>query len=173
MMEAGRPCPAVALVAAFDRRRVIGADGGIPWRLPDDMRFFKQVTLGKPLVMGRKTFESIGRPLPGRRNIILTRQEDYRPEGCIVVHGVEAALAAAEGAAEIMIAGGADIYRLFLPRAYRLFLTHVDASVEGDTYFPEYDESGWRPILRQPHAIDERHAYSFEIVMYERRPLSP
>ncbi len=161
--------PPITLVAAMDRHRVIGRAGSIPWRLPDDLRFFKRVTLGKPLIMGRKTFESIGRPLPGRRNIVLTRHATYNAPGCLVVPSLEKALQAARPAPEIMIAGGSEIYALFFPLAFRLYLTHVEAAVDGDTFFPEFDPSGWREILREAHDVDDRHAFRFDIVLYERQ----
>ncbi|MDX1687598.1 MAG: dihydrofolate reductase, partial [Candidatus Promineifilaceae bacterium] len=117
------PCPGmtrrISLIAALDRNGVIGDDGRIPWRLPADLKYFKRVTMGKPLIMGRKTYESIGRPLPGRQNIVLTRQRDYRAPGCTVVHSLEEALAAAGDAEEVMVAGGGSVYRQFLPRADR------------------------------------------------------
>ena len=160
--------PPISIVAALDDNRVIGANGGIPWHLPDDLRFFKRVTLDKPLIMGRKTYESIGRPLPRRQNIILTRRADFEAVGCQIVHSREAALDLTREAPEIMVAGGAEIYAMFLPLAYRLYLTHVETKVAGDTFFPDYDPANWREILRQSHEIDKNHPFRFHIAMYER-----
>ena len=178
----------IALIAALDENGVIGAEGKIPWRLPRDVRFFKETTMGKPIIMGRKTYESIGRPLPGRHNIVVTRNHDYRAPGCTVVHSPEAALAAAqtdeveeassfeqtssdnEGAAgEIMIIGGAALYEAFLPCADRLYLTFVEAEVEGDTFFPPFDREAWALVAAEPHPADERHDYRFTITVWERR----
>lgn len=158
----------VAYVVALDRRGIIGADGGIPWRLPADMRFFKEITLGKPVIMGRKTFESIGRPLPGRHNIVITRQAGYQAEGVTVVNGVVDAVAAAGDVPEIAIIGGAEIYRLFWPLANRLYLTHVEAEVDGDTYFPDLDFDSWESEQLLHHSADEKNEYDFRIVKYEK-----
>ncbi|MCB8916812.1 MAG: type 3 dihydrofolate reductase [Ardenticatenaceae bacterium] len=159
----------ISLIVALASNGVIGLDGGLPWRLPDDLRYFRQVTLGKPVVMGRKTYESIGRPLPGRENIILTRQPNYPAPGCTVVHSVAAALAAAGSAPEIMVIGGAEIYRLFLPLAHRLYLTLVAATPAGDTFMPNYDPAGWRETSRTHHPADNRHPFPFDWIILERR----
>jgi len=159
----------ISLIAAMDRNRVIGRDGRIPWRLPADFAFFKRTTLGKPVIMGRKTWESLPvRPLPGRRNIVLSRDADYNAPGGVVVGTVEAALREAGTAPEIMVIGGAQLYRLFWDWADRIYLTHVDASVTGDASFPEIDRDEWRIVARQFHPADEKNAYDFEIVTYER-----
>lgn len=155
----------------MDRNRVIGLRGRLPWRLPDDMRRFRALTMGKPVLMGRKTYESIPerlRPLSGRHNIVLTRRPDYTAPGCTVVDTIDAGLAAAAGADEVMVIGGATLYEQLLPRADRLYLTLVDAALEGDAYFPPLRPSQWREVQREPHPADARHAYSFTFVVFER-----
>ena len=154
----------ISLIVAASANNVIGAQGELPWRLPDDLRRFKEVTMGKPIVMGRKTWESIGRALPGRQNIVITRQEDFVAEGCDVVGSVDAALAAAGDAAEVMVIGGSQVYALFLPDADRLYLTRVHAEVEGDAFFPAISEAEWRLVDEEHHGADERneHAFSFQ-----------
>lgn len=159
----------IFLIAAVDRQGVIGANNAIPWRLSTDMRFFRQMTSGKPVIMGRKTYESIGRPLPKRLNIVLTRQSGYQPEGVVVVHTLEEALEAAGEAPEIAIIGGAEIYRLFLPLARHLYLTHVEAQVRGDTIFPEFEPSQWETEEVARHEADEKNEFGFQIVKYERK----
>ncbi|NQW09319.1 MAG: dihydrofolate reductase [Alphaproteobacteria bacterium] len=161
--------PPIIIVAAIARNRVIGADGGLPWHLPADMRRFKAITLGKPMIMGRKTFESIGRPLPGRRTIVVTRDSSWSREGVDTATTIEAALMiAAEAAPEaVIIAGGGEIYRQTLPLADRLRLTWVDAEAAGDTLFPEVDWTVWREASREDHPTDGgQPGYSF--VDYER-----
>ena len=152
----------------MDRHRVIGSDGGIPWHLPADFAFFKQTTLGKPVIMGRKTWESLPGALPGRRNIVLTHNTQYQASGAKVVADAEAALRSAGDVDEIMIIGGSQLYRLFWEQADTIYLTHVDASVDGDTYFPEISDSEWQVGDRQCHPADDKHAYAFEIVTYSR-----
>jgi dihydrofolate reductase len=160
----------IAFVVAMDRHRLIGADGKLPWRLPADLRWFKQVTLGKPIIMGRRTYESIGRALPGRDNIVLTRNRFYQAKGCQVVHSVEEAVAAAESAdsAEVMVIGGSQIFRLFLPHANRLYLTTVDAALEGDTYFPELDPADWRETFFEDRPPDEANPFGLRFAVWER-----
>jgi len=147
----------ISLIAAMSRNRVIGKDGQLPWHLPGDLAFFKKMTRGKPIIMGRKTCESLGRPLPGRKNIVLTRDPGFVADGFVLVADPEAALAAATPAEEVMICGGSSIYALFLPRADRLILTLVDAEVEGDTFFPEFDQTDWREVERGEHGTDDRN----------------
>jgi dihydrofolate reductase len=159
----------ISLIAASSANGVIGADGTLPWHLPDDFRFFRQTTMGRPIIMGRRTFESIGRPLPGRRNIVLTRSRDYRADGAAVAGSADEALAAAAGADEVFVIGGGEIYALFLDRASRVYLTRVDAQIEGDTRFPELDPDDWQLTSVDAHAPDERHAWGFEFRVYDRR----
>ena len=158
----------ISLVVAMDRRGVIGAGGALPWRLSDDLKHFKAITMGKPLIMGRKTHESIGRPLPGRQNIVLTRQEGYTSEGCTIVHDEEEALAACTGAEEVMVMGGATLYELFLPRAGRIYLTRVQAEADGDTWFPPFDASAWREVERRDQPADERNEHPCSFLLLEK-----
>ena len=127
----------ISLIAAIGKNRVIGKSNALPWKLPADMKHFQAMTKGKPVIMGRKTFESIGRPLPDRINIIITRDENYKAEGCIVAHSMEEALKAAENHKEAMIIGGSQIYKEFLPKANKMYLTSIDADFEGDAYFQD------------------------------------
>jgi dihydrofolate reductase len=164
----------VAMIAAMDRNRVIGVDNQLPWYLPEDLKFFKRMTQAKPLVMGRKTFQSIGRPLPGRLNIVVTRDPGFHHDGIRVCHDLAAALALADQQAtidavdEIMVMGGAQIYAQVLPFASRLYLTEVDVEVEGDARFPELDPAEWEEVQRVPGSPAEgQPAYAF--VEYRRR----
>lgn len=159
----------VSLILAMDRNRVIGAGGSLPWRLPADMKYFKARTMGKPIVMGRRTYETIGRPLPGRHNIVVTRQRKYQAPGCTVVHSPQGALAATGSAPEVMIIGGAEIYRRFLPQADRIYLTLVDASLEGDTFFPELSPEEWHVVWEERHDADEQNPYAYRFLVLERR----
>ena len=158
----------ISLIAAVAANGVIGADGGLPWHLPDDFRWFKAQTLGKPVIMGRKTWESLARALPGRQNIVITRRAALDATGATVVGSPEAALVAAGAAEEVMVIGGGEIFRHFLPRASRIYLTRVDAVVAGDAFFPALDRDDWTLVSRELHAADERHAHAFEFQIYER-----
>ena len=159
----------VSIIAAMDRNRLIGKKNQLPWRLPADLAHFKKVTFGKPVIMGRKTFESIGRPLPGRTNIVLTGSADFSAEGVLVAHSLEQALEHAAGADEAMIIGGSMIYRLALPIADRLYLTYVDNDHEGDAWFPEFDPADWRVIASEQHAADENNSCDYSFVTCERK----
>ncbi|MEZ4513777.1 MAG: dihydrofolate reductase [Chloroflexota bacterium] len=159
----------ISLVAAMDKNGVIGVNGRLPWHLPDETKHFRAVTIGKPHIMGRKTLESIGRPLPKRPNIILTRDPNYRFDGCIITHTVAEALAAAGDVAEVTIGGGTDIFALFLPIATRLYLTFVEAEVAGDTFFPPWSRDEWVEVSRDYHPADDRHAYAFTMLLFERK----
>jgi dihydrofolate reductase len=165
---AGTSTPAVALIVAMTPAGVIGRDNGLPWHLPDDLRRFKALTMGKPIVMGRRTFESIGRPLPGRRSIVLSRRAVDLPAGVIRVHDWPAALAAAADAPEVMVIGGAEVYALALSAAQRLYLTIVHGEIAGDAHFPALDEREWREIERTERPADERHAYALTYRTLER-----
>lgn len=152
----------VSLIVAVAANGVIGRDGDLPWRIPADLGFFKQTTMGKPIVMGRKTWESIGRALPGRTNIVLTRDRQFEAEGATVVADFEVALAAAGEAAEVMIIGGAEVYAMALPHASRIYLTEVHAAPEGDTRLPEFSRDDWRETAREDHAAEDgTPAFSF------------
>lgn len=159
--------PRIAIIAALARNRVIGRGNRLPWHLPDDLRHFKRLTLGRPIIMGRRTWESLPGLLPDRTHIVITRDAQYRADGAVVVHSLDEALAVA-GGEEALVVGGAQLYGLALPRASRLYLTLVEAEVEGDAFFPETDPAAWREIAREPHAADERHAYPFAFVTLER-----
>lgn len=159
----------ISIIVATSMNDVIGIRGDLPWKLSDDLKRFKQLTMGKPIVMGRLTWESIGRPLPGRQNIVLTRQAGFAADGCDVVASPAEALAAAAEAEEIMIIGGGQIYELFLPKASRLYVTRVQASIDGDAFFPGIDETTWQLVDRVPHAADDANEYAFEFRTYERR----
>ncbi|SFZ82807.1 dihydrofolate reductase [Devosia enhydra] len=164
----------IAMIAAVARNGVIGADGGIPWRIPSDLAFFKRMTLGKPIVMGRKQYETVGRPLPGRTNIVVTRQAGYQPDGVIVVNDLDAALAlaqriaVADGASEVMIVGGGEIYRQAMPQAERLYISHVDLSPEGEITFPPIMADTWKAETVLDVPSDPRDAASFRAVLYTR-----
>jgi dihydrofolate reductase len=150
------------------KNRVIGADNRIPWHLPNELQLFKKLTMGHHIVMGRKTYESINRLLPGRTSVIVTRQRDYAVPGAVVVHSIEEAMAAGSADAEIFVIGGADLFRETLPLADRLYLTIVDAEPEGDTFMPEIDMSQWRESSSQSFAADEKHAYNYRLAIYDR-----
>jgi dihydrofolate reductase len=162
--------PRITLVAAVARNGVIGRDNGLIWRLRSDLQRFKALTLGKPVLMGRKTFDSIGRPLPGRRILVLTRDPAFAAPGVEVVHDWASAVAAAEPAGELMVAGGAEIYRLALPQADRIHLTEVALAPEGDTVFPPLDRTAFRETLREAHPAGEHDACAFSFVDLERIP---
>jgi len=159
----------VTLIVAVADSGVIGHDNALPWHLPDDLKRFKRLTLGKPVVMGRKTYESIGKPLPGRQNIVVTRDANYRREGITVVHGVDAALEAAAGQAEIMVIGGAELFRLFLPLASRVHLTHVHGDIVGDVKWLPLDVREWKVVESEQHETDERHVYAMTFEVWEKR----
>ncbi len=157
----------ISLIAAMAKNRVIGKDNAMPWHLPADLAHFKRVTMGKPVIMGRRTYESIGRPLPGRKNIVISRRSDYSPDGCVIVNSVEAAIAEANHE-EVMVIGGGQLYAEILPHADRLYLTLIDAELEGDTRFPDYTIYDWKEIDRERHEPDEKNNYAYEFVTLER-----
>lgn len=162
---------ALTLIAALDRNRAIGRGNALPWQLPDDLKRFKALTLGKPVLMGRKTAESLGRALPKRRNLVLTRSGRVPFEGMEAVDSIDAviALAQADGAAELCVIGGGELYALALPHAARMHLTHVETEVDGcDAFFPAFDPAQWRVVAREAHAADEKHAVAFAFVDYAR-----
>ncbi|RED54002.1 dihydrofolate reductase [Aestuariispira insulae] len=164
----------ISQIVAMGRNHVIGREGGLPWHLSGDLKFFKATTMGKPIVMGRKTFESIGRPLPGRPNIVITRQQDYAPEGVSVCATLEEALDKAKteaerlGVEDVMIIGGAQIYASSLNLTDRLYITEVDLAPDGDAHFPEFDRNNWQEISRETvEAVDDIPEFAF--VIYDRR----
>lgn len=158
----------VSLIVAMNHDRVIGMDNQLPWHLPADLAYFKQVTLGKPIIMGRKTYASIGRPLPKRTNIVISRTQTDFPPDVLHASNLQDALAQAGNASEVMIIGGAEIYQLFLPQATRLYITQVDCPCPGDTYFPELD-AAWQKISSQAFQPDLKNAYPYCFEYYERR----
>jgi len=161
--------PRISLIAAMADNRVIGIANKLPWKLPADMQWFRAQTMGKPIVMGRKTFESFGaKPLPGRTNIIVTSDVNYCAEGCIVTHSIEAALQFAGDVPEVMIIGGASFYAQMLPRANRMYLTQVHHSFDGDSWFPKFDIRQWREVERIERAADEKNPYSCTFLVLER-----
>jgi dihydrofolate reductase len=158
--------PRLTLVVAYAANRVIGRDNALPWKLPGDLAHFKRTTLGHPIVMGRKTWESLGRPLPGRRNVVISRAADYAAEGATVVRDIDAALSACADTDEVFVIGGAQIYAAVLERADRIVATEVKADVDGDAYFPYLPAFRWREVSRQPQA--EENGYAYDFVVYEK-----
>ena len=163
----------VSLIAAMGRDRVIGRDNDMPWRVPADMRRFRQLTLGKPVVMGRRTFESIGRPLPRRRNLVLSRRPGLDLAGVEVIGELDEALARCRGEPEVMIAGGAQIYRLALPLADRMYLTYIDQAFPGDARFPPFVDSDWERVAEDHHPAGDDSPYDLRFVRLERRSGAP
>jgi dihydrofolate reductase len=163
----------LAVIVAAAENAVIGRNNALPWYLPEDLRYFKKVTLGKPIVMGRKTFESIGRALPGRTNIVITRNPDFQAEGVRVVASLDEALQLAEniavidGAQELVVIGGAEIYKAAIPRADRLYITEVHARVEGDAVLPRIEWQHWREIGRERFPAQDPNPYDYSFVVYE------
>lgn len=158
----------VSLIAAMDKNRLIGRKNGLPWYLPADFKHFKEVTMGKPVVMGRKTFESIGRPLPGRKNIVISRS-GFSEEGIVVVNSIDAAWNEVGKVEEVMVIGGENLYSQILPLADKMYLTHVDADCDGDAWFPAFDTEEWDVLSEQNFAADEKNNYSFKVVAYQRK----
>lgn len=159
----------LSFIAAMDRNRLIGNNNQLPWHLPADFAHFKAITMGKPVLMGRKTYESIGKPLPGRQNIVLTHSPDLRIEGIDVVNSIDSALAIVAEENEIMVIGGSTIYQMLLPQADCMYLTFVDAEFEGDAWFPPFDESQWLQSESSVHPADEKNLYACRFVTYQRK----
>jgi dihydrofolate reductase len=160
--------PQLELVVAMARNRVIGRGGALPWHLPADLKHFKALTLGKPILMGRRTYESIGRPLPGRDNLVLTHKLGWQASGVSAVHSLAEALEHAAQASELMVIGGAEVFRMTLPLAQRIYLTEVLGDVEGDTFFPPLDIADWRELQSSIYPADERHAFAMRFVTLVR-----
>jgi dihydrofolate reductase len=158
----------LSIIVAMDQKGVIGINNTLPWRLSADLKNFKAVTMGKPIIMGRKTWESIGKPLPGRDNIIITRNPDYTADGATVFHSLDEALERYHSAVEVVIIGGHDIFKAALEQADRLYLTEVLADVEGDTWFPVFDRTEWKQTQCQQFAADEKNEYPFRFTVLER-----
>jgi dihydrofolate reductase len=159
----------ISLIAAMGNDRVIGIENRLPWRLPADMKHFRALTMGKPVLMGRKTFESIGKPLPGRTNIVVTQDRHFLPQGVRVAHSIAEALTLAENADEVMVIGGASFYAQLLPRAQRLYLTQIHHDFAGDAFFPAWKAQEWREIQRDDHGPDDDNPYPYSFVRLERR----
>jgi dihydrofolate reductase len=160
----------ISFIVAMDENRVIGKDNQLPWHLPEDLKFFKRVTMGHPIGMGRKTHESIGRILPGRENIIITRQPDYQSEGCTVIHSVgDLVEYARKQNEEIFIIGGAEIFKETFEYADRLYITHIHDKFPGDTFFPEFDWSDWDLTSSEQGIKDEKNPYDYEFKIYDRK----
>ena len=158
----------ISIIVAMDKKGVIGFEGVLPWRLSADLKHFKAITMSKPLIMGRKTHESIGRPLPGRKNIVLSHAKDFDAGGCTIVHSLDDAFQAAGDVDEVIIMGGSGIYDQSLARAGRLYLTEVHADVSGDVYFPEFNKGEWLEIEREEHSADEKNDFDYSFVILER-----
>lgn len=159
----------ISLIVAMAQNRVIGRGNQMPWHLPADLRHFKNVTLGKPVIMGRKTFESIGRPLPGRRNLVISRNHEWQADGVESVSSLDAALALVSHEAEVMVIGGGQLYREALPLAQRLYLTHIALTVnDADTWFPDYSSYQWQKIDEELHCADEKNPYDYRFETLER-----
>jgi len=158
----------ISVIAAMSQNRIIGRDGALPWHLPTDLARFKSITTGHTVIMGRKTFESVGQPLPNRRTIVITRNNDYQCAGVLIAHSLDEALNHAAREDEIFILGGEAVYRIALPRADRLYLTIIHATIEGDTHFPPFDPDQWELVEDERHEPDDRHAYAFSFRRYER-----
>lgn len=160
----------LSMIVAHADNRIIGKDNDMPWHLPADLAYFKKTTLGKPVIMGRKTYESIGRPLPGRKNIVISRDENYQANGTETVTSVEQALKLVADVEEIMVIGGGAIYQHCLPFADKLYITHIDAQIDGDTQFPAYDiDNDWQKIASEHCSADEKNRYNLEFCVYQRK----
>ena len=162
----------ISLIAALSKNSVIGKNNDLPWRLPADMKYFMQTTSGHCVLMGRKNYESLPpkfRPLPNRTNLLVTKQKDYIAEGCLIFHAIDEAVefAKQQGEPELFVIGGAEIYKATLPIADKLYLTEIDAMIDGDTYFPAFDKSKWKETSRTRHAPDEKHKFAFDFVVYQ------
>lgn len=168
----------LSLIVARTRNGVIGRDNSMPWHLPEDLRYFRRVTMGKPVIMGRNTWESLGKPLPGRDNVVITRQADFHADGAIVMHSVDAALQAADelaagrGVDEVMVIGGAQVYASVLPHVTRAYITEIDAEIDGDTVFPALDGE-WQETAREAHAPCDKNPYPYSFVVLERMNARP
>lgn len=158
----------ISAIVAMSENRVIGRNNQLPWHLPADLRHFKQITMGHPIVMGRKTYASIGRPLPGRRNIIISRNTNFQTQGCEVFNTIDDALLALKNAEDIFVIGGAQLFEEFLPRIETLYLTVVHADISGDVFFPEMDSSQWQEIVREDHLADGDNEYAYSFITLKK-----
>lgn len=160
----------ISLIAAMAANRAIGLENRLPWHLPDDLKRFKALTMNHPIVMGRKTYDSIGKPLPGRNTIIVTRNADYAVPGCIAVNSLEAALTVSYADTEVFFVGGAELYRQALQIAHRIYLTEIQRVFDGDAFFPEFDLTQWHETARERHRTDGDHSFEYHFVIYDRKP---
>lgn len=158
----------ISAVVAMSENRAIGKDNQLLWHLPADLKHFKQITMAKPILMGRKTYQSIGRPLPGRTNVVITHDENFKAEGCVVVHSIQAALDAVHDQDEICVIGGAKLYQQMLPLVDRIYLTLVHQHFSGDAFFPELNPAEWKEVERVECAADDKNAHSFSMLVLER-----
>ncbi|MFJ7469722.1 dihydrofolate reductase [Peribacillus frigoritolerans] len=160
----------ISLMVAMDQNRVIGKNNKLPWHLPADLQYFKKVTMGHPIVMGRKTFESIGRVLPGRENVIVTRNQEFKAEGCVVLHDIaQIKMFADNHDEEVFVIGGAEIFKEILPFTDRLYITEIHETFEGDTFFPEIDENEWDEISSNPGEIDEKNRFAHDFIILQKK----
>jgi dihydrofolate reductase len=159
----------LSLIVAMAQNRVIGLNGRLPWHLPAELKHFRAITMGHPIVMGRKTFDSIGRVLPGRRNIVITRNRDYEQEGIEIVYSLDEALDRCKGGSEVFVIGGAHVFEETVDRADRIYLTLVHVTVEGDTFFPKIDFNRWQEVERFSHPADAQNIYAYDFVVYDRK----
>ncbi|PAK36288.1 dihydrofolate reductase [Peribacillus simplex] len=160
----------ISLIVAMDQNRVIGNNNKLPWHLPADLQYFKKVTMGHPIVMGRKTFESIGRVLPGRENVIVTRNQEFKAEGCVVLHDIaQIKMFADNHEEEVFVIGGAEIFKEILPFTDRLYITEIHETFEGDTFFPEIDENEWDEVSSNPGSIDEKNRFAHDFIILQKK----
>ncbi|HAQ06424.1 MAG TPA: dihydrofolate reductase [Bacillus bacterium] len=160
----------ISLIWAMDENRVIGLHNQLPWRLPEDLKFFKRMTMGHPIAMGRKTYESIGRPLPGRENIVITRDQRFSPEGCTILNSIQGFIDYADQCnGEVFVIGGAEIFKEILPEADKLYITMIHDQFEGDTFFPVFDIDNWQLETREQGKKDEKNPYEYEFLIYKRK----
>ncbi len=159
----------ISLIAAMAQNRTIGINNTLPWRLPGELKYFKAVTMGHHILMGRKTYESIGKPLPGRTTVIITRNAGYTAEGCIIANSIDAAIHASASDNEIFFVGGAELYSQALAVADRLYLTEIQKDYEGDAHFPEFDYNQWHEVKREKHKVDEPDGLAYHFVVYDRK----
>lgn len=161
----------ISLLVAMDKNQLIGKDNDLPWRLPADLAYFKRVTMGHPIIMGRKTYDSIGRPLPGRENIIVTRDTSYKAEGCKVIHSIEEIVKMNQQTdQELFVIGGAEIFKEILPHSDRLYITEINEGFDGDTYFPTFDKAKWKVISKEQGIKNEKNPYDYTFLVYEKIP---
>ncbi|WP_221564807.1 dihydrofolate reductase [Alkalihalobacillus sp. TS-13] len=159
----------ISLLLAMGKNRVMGKDNDLPWHLPEDLKWFKRVSSGHTIIMGRKTYESIGKPLPNRKNVIVTNDKNYEAEGCVVTHSLDEALR--QDGEELIIIGGAEIFKQVLEKTSRIYLTYIDEEFEGDTYFPDLDESKWEMKSKEKGIKDEKNPYDYYFIIYDRKEI--